>query len=541
MITTSLMSGSTTTSVRTIGYSCAPATRTIRARCRPRYPGDVINGEEWNRATQKITTHSETVGWTWVMNPTLLSEVRFGYSSLDMTRHAFQENNLGLGPSFGLQTSNIPGYGGLPLLQITGLARLGIPNWLPTTEAQTTPQLSATVTKLRGNHSLKGGITYQRPWTLFNQPQSVRGGYTYSGQYTDLAGSTNGNTGIAQILIEPTLSTVPGGFDFVGGPNQIQASNYPDPMPELAWGLWGGFFEDTWRVSSNITINAGLRYDLTRNGNAEGGYASHFLYSNEPSGSRTLYGGRARCAIRDCEKINATDRSRRHSWRSRLRTASAIVCDDDNHLVGNTTNMISPRLGFTYQFRPSWVLRTGVGRFYQTSNTANILREVMGNYPFSYNVSLTPNNAVTTPIIYGDGSRATYNTGIVPISANDPTAFNAAGLGMEGVPSPRVYPYNLQFNVTVQHELSPSSSLSVGLCGQPRPRWRAELQLQPAARHPAAEHQHVAVPGVPELLGQLHAAAGLGDLQPVRLSAVLVPEALRLHVVGHGQLHAFKV
>jgi hypothetical protein len=143
----------------------------------------------------------------------------------------------------------------------------------------------------------------------------------------------------------------------------------------------------------------------------------------------------------------------------------AIVCDDDNKLVGDQQNMVSPRVGLTYQFTPKWVVRSGIGKFYQTSSTANILRTVTGNYPFSYNVSLSPNNTTSTPIFFADGSHATFTTGISKINVGDPTNFNAAGLGMEGIPSPRVYPYTVQYNVSVQRELTSTSSISIAYVG----------------------------------------------------------------------------
>ncbi len=430
----------------------------------PPYPGDVINGEIWNLGSQKITTRSVTAGWTWVVSPTVVSEWRVGYSDLDMTRRAFMEDDFTIAARFGLPSSNLPHYGGLPFVSVSGLGRLGIPDWLRTRETQSTPQMSANISKLTGNHSVRAGMSYQQPFTLFNQPRSVRGSSSYSGSFTDLAGSTSGNTGIAQLLIEPIRSTVPGGFDFVGGPSQVIASPYPDPIPQVAWGIWGVFGEDTWRVSPNMTLVLGLRYDYTQNAIIDGGFAGNFLYGNGPA-DRTPY----TATERNPRYVMAKDQCNKNLSPSFLasmaRDGIAIECASSNKLVGDQNNMISPRIGLSYQFHPRWVLRGGAGKFYQTSSTANILRTVTGNYPFSYNVTLNPANTTSTPIIFGDGSNATFNSGIAAVNVGDAAKFNATGLGMSGIPSPRVYPYTVQFNASLQHELSSTSSISMAYVG----------------------------------------------------------------------------
>ena len=414
------------------------------------YPG-VIDGTDFGGGDQEIDTHSEAVSWTRVTSPTLLSEFRLGYSGLDMTRLQYSSTDTRMAAPFGLITPQVEPFGGLPTFTVSGLGQFGAARWHPSIETQNTWQFSSVTTKVAGDHVHKFGFQYQRPSTTFFQPRAARGAYFYQGQYTDIPGSTTGNTGIAQMLLTPIAATVPGGFDFVGGPNRIEADNIPSPTPTNTWAIYSGFLEDTWRTTSKLTLTMGLRYDYVKNADAEDGYGAQFLYEPSP------------------RFVMAKDQCNKNLSPSFLALAAAdkiaIECDDDNNMVQSPRNMFSPRLGAAYQFHPKWVMRAGFGVFYQTSTSGNIIRVVNQNYPFSYSVNLVPDNNVFTPIVYGDGTRATFESGIVPINVQDPAQFNASNLQMSGIPSPRKYPYTMQYNVTVQTELTPSQTFSVAYVG----------------------------------------------------------------------------
>jgi hypothetical protein len=126
--------------------------------------------------------------------------------------------------------------------------------------------------------------------------------------------------------------------------------------------------------------------------------------------------------------------------------------------------MFAPRIGIAYSVTNKLVVRTGFGMFYQTSTQGDIIRVVQQNYPFSYGVNLT-NNSSGEPLLYGDRSSANFESGIAPVQAQDPTKFNAFNLSLSGIPNPWKMPYSMQYNLTVQREVSPSQIVSVGYVG----------------------------------------------------------------------------
>ena len=141
----------------------------------------------------------------------------------------------------------------------------------------------------------------------------------------------------------------------------------------------------------------------------------------------------------------------------------ALGCHSSNNLIKSPKNMFAPRVGAAYTFDDKWVVRAGGGIFYQTSYRSNILGNLR-QYPFEYTLRLT-NLSPGEPIIYADGSTATFESGIKPIGIQDPTTFNPRNMGLSGTPSPWKMPYSIQYNVTVQHQLTSSQTVSVGYVG----------------------------------------------------------------------------
>ena len=358
--------------------------------------------------------------------------------------------------------------GGLPLYTVDGIGQFGVPNNLPSIQYQNTYQISTTFSKLSGNHSWKWGFQFSRPMTEFFQPAAPRGGYGYSGAFTDVPTTTGGGTGMAQMLLNPIASTLTGLADcsmtaavapcranFVGGPNSVNVNRIPDPVPSATWQVWSGFIEDTWKISPKMTANLGLRYDFQRNAEAPDGAAANLLVEPTP------------------RYVMAADRCNQGLSPSFLAQAAsdgiAIECDEDNMLVTSQKDMFAPRLGLSYAFTDNWVVRAGGGLFYLTSGTSgrnggNNLVHTQLAYPYAYGVTIT-SNTPGAPIIYGDGSRGTFESGPAPINIADPTKFNAFNVSLGGVPSPWKVPVTTQYNVTVQHQLSPSQSVSVGYVG----------------------------------------------------------------------------
>jgi Carboxypeptidase regulatory-like domain len=120
-----------------------------------------------------------------------------------------------------------------PGVNISGVANFGTATFSPTARAIDLYEIVDNVTTQRDGHSLKFGvdILVNRVDILF--PGAVQGVYTFSSLANLQAGR--------YVTFQQAF----------GAPNQFQAN------PNFGW-----FMQDEWRPRADLTINAGLRYDL---------------------------------------------------------------------------------------------------------------------------------------------------------------------------------------------------------------------------------------------------------------------------------------
>jgi outer membrane receptor protein involved in Fe transport len=122
-----------------------------------------------------------------------------------------------------------------PSVSIAGVAAFGASSSSPTGRLNTTFQIVNNLSHQRGAHALRAGVDFLYNDDLITFPRSVRGSYTFSSLPNFLSGSYN-NAGFSQTF----------------GITDITQTN-----PNL-----GIYAQDEWKVSSSVTLNAGVRYDL---------------------------------------------------------------------------------------------------------------------------------------------------------------------------------------------------------------------------------------------------------------------------------------
>ncbi len=180
--------------------------------------GGIADGGGFQQGNQTANAQQSALSYTHTFSPTLINVVRAGLNYLHTTRSSPEANTLTDIPStFGIQ--GVPQEalnGGLPAFGINGLATLGSNAFLPSDEVSSTFQLTDDVTKILGKHTFKMGFEWQHVKFSTLQPPWSRGEYDYNGDYTEVPGIDNGNTGRADFLLTPTVSSVPGGINYVG-------------------------------------------------------------------------------------------------------------------------------------------------------------------------------------------------------------------------------------------------------------------------------------------------------------------------------------
>src|ERR1039458_1637702 len=135
-------------------------------------------------------------------------------------------------------TGEVPRDFGYPGISITDYSRVGDVASLPIDRHDNTYQLVDNFSLIRGAHSLKAGVEARILQLNAYIEIYSRGQINFTGAMT--------GSGIGDLLVGlPTLG--------------IQ-SQYTGPQT-LRGKSWSGYFQDDWKVTRNLTLNLGVRYE----------------------------------------------------------------------------------------------------------------------------------------------------------------------------------------------------------------------------------------------------------------------------------------
>lgn len=265
---------------------------------------------------------------THVFNSRMANEARLGYNRID-ARHlqfGFNQNvaaQLGIpGVPFG------PLNGGLPLFEFSDVDSLGTPLTLPSIQVQNTYSFSDNVTLVTGKHSLKFGGEIRREEFTILQPTAGRGHLAFDPVFTD--NPTNpgtGGSGFASFLV---------GLADIGDISNLHNVDYQRPV-------YGFYIEDDYKITPNLTLNLGLRYDL-------------FATIKERFNRQGTY---------DISKQTLfVPRGQTDQLPPALAALIPISATASRGLVPRDADNFAPRLGLAYKLTDHIVFRSSYGIFY---------------------------------------------------------------------------------------------------------------------------------------------------------------------------------
>lgn len=421
--------------------------------------GGLADGGAFQQGAQTALAEQSAVVYTHTFSPTLVNEVHVGLNYLHTTRSGPEANTNGIPAQFGIQ--DIPQgqlNGGLPAFGINGLSTLGSNNFLPSDEVSSTIQLSDDVTKVYGKHTFKMGIEWQHVKFSTLQPSWSHGQFNFDGNYTDVAGGADtSSTGRADFLLTPTASSVAGGVNYLGGPDNVYASNIGST--DDGKNYFGGYFQDDWKVTPRLTLNLGLRYDY---------FGQVFEHHNAQANFVPDGPGGVPTEIIPLGNPNLAALS--PSYISLLAKDGIALLQTNKYGGGLGTvqkDNFAPRVGFAYQITPKLVLRSGFGLFYNAFENRGYSPNLGESYPFQYSFNyVAPNTStpLTFPGCAGTGNpnfTATLETGFActPLS---PANVNATGLALPGIQFNYQTPYSMGGNLTLQYQIRPTLSVQAG-------------------------------------------------------------------------------
>jgi outer membrane receptor protein involved in Fe transport len=181
---------------------------------------------------------------THVFSPTTIGVLRFSFlrNTFLLSQHLNHQSPTDLGFQY---QPTLPEAAGPPFIQIGGYASVGDPITGPRNTYQNTLDLSGSLSKIYGRHELKFGGGYRRDQINGLQGIATNGFFVFAG-IPSFAGFLY-NDGFANYLSANPVVFLQGGGDF---------------GREIRDRAFNAFVQDNYKVTSRLTLNLGLRYEL---------------------------------------------------------------------------------------------------------------------------------------------------------------------------------------------------------------------------------------------------------------------------------------
>jgi hypothetical protein len=306
----------------------------------PPLPGALDATYFASQAEQDLARNA-MMSFTHVFNPTIISETRVAFTRLVTSRTQAQPNTdqfkaFGIGGYDPTTTLN----GGLPSISFNKwYSGFGASDWLPSKEYNNVWDFIENVSINKGTHAYKFGAEFRPIKFPFFQVPSPHGDLSFNSNAT--AAPINGN--IANNTGDPMASFLLGVVDS----GQISTNNF---ISSQKW-AWAFFAQDDWKVSSKLTVNIGLRYEIFSPIGEKFGRQSSF----DPQ-TNTLYIPKG--------KDQNTPLPPSFNPGGSLSFVHVLRGTVSQYLIPTDKLDFSPRIGIAYQWRKKTVVRLGYGIFY---------------------------------------------------------------------------------------------------------------------------------------------------------------------------------
>jgi hypothetical protein len=367
------------------------------------------DGGAW--ATEGIVGNSGVANLNSTLSASSNNEFRIGVTRGDTTRDIPWTDNY----NQKLGITGIPDLGslnqrGMARFQPTGYAQVGAATFWPNYNNLNLFQVTDNFMHIRGHHAMKMGFDFRRENLSRIAARFARGYFAFDGSFTQDP-NNRGNTGDAMA-------------DFLlGVANNSTLGNQNGEVPVTH--NYSVFFQDDWRITSRLTLNLGLRWDMfgpPSFKNLKDYPVSNFIFTPGSQNYQII----------------------------RPKDESDCGCDRD-------WNNFAPRVGLAYQVTPKTIFRSGFGVFYGQPDAISFFGDArFQNLPPEFTEITFPSDRLLQPSsVVANG----FPAGLIPATTVQENVFvNTA---------PRFIPsqYSMQWFADIQRELPGQVVLTVSYLG----------------------------------------------------------------------------
>jgi outer membrane receptor protein involved in Fe transport len=359
--------------------------------------------------------YNVTLGDTHVFSPTLTAEVRAGFARAHANQASppFDLQELGF-PSAVLDTA--PDL--FPHFNISDVTALGSAAF--NDQPRNTFSLLGSLNKLSGRHFFKAGFDYRVLQFNAFQNNNASGSFSFTRGMTQGPNPNQARSDAGYGLASFLLGAGSGGtIEHISG-LALQRKYY------------AVYLQDDWKFTPRVTLNLGLRYDLTT-GQTERFDRLAWMDLDAPSPLGTIAG----LNLRGTLEYAGTDGNPRNQ-------------------TNTDKNNVAPRIGFVYRPSENTIVRSGYGIFYAPMIVLGI-----GSIGFN---SSTPWVATIDGVLPENYLRNPFPQGFnLPTETRDP--LTNIGFGISGYVRDERVGYTQQWNLSIQRQLGSNWLVDVAYLG----------------------------------------------------------------------------
>ena len=313
-----------------------------------------------------------------------------------------------------------------------------------TTGATDSHQISGSVTKLIGRHEIHAGGGYiSAAFAALNSGSALGFAAQQTGD-TNPLDTTNGGDPLASFLLNV--------------PNYAERRNTDSNT--RPGGVMSLFVQDTWKTTPRLTLNFGVRYDVTyippfvkeSTAGKQGGIETGDVNFN--NGTYVLQKLPPACNVSGVAPCIPGDGT----------LPANVVVDPRGKIAFNTYTNVGPRLGFDFRLDNKTVVKGGFGIVFDNwAATTQLAQNLGGEWPdigqqIAQNLNQPSASPTGAPTVQSQNPFNGNSGSALP----GPTPFNQVGFFYD--PHLRD-PYSEQWNFGVEHQVDSSTTVGVNYVG----------------------------------------------------------------------------